>query len=73
MPETTEVEKLSWYNPKNLIYGIQEVFGTELDASEEAEKNTQGEIIWMTVMGYVLGNSLGTANEDNASSEAHCR
>lgn len=70
--ETAEtVEKTSWYNPKNLFTGVQRLIGSELDATEEAQENIQGEVFWMTLAGYVLGNSIGTANEKAGRKRFH--
>lgn len=67
----TTVEKTSWYNPKNIVYGVQRLVGSELDATERAEENIQGEVLWMTLLGYVLGNSIGTANEKAGRKRVH--
>jgi hypothetical protein len=69
--ETANVEKTSWYNPKNLVTGVQRLIGSELDAAEEAQENVQGEIFWMTLAGYILGNSIGTANEKAGRKRVH--
>lgn len=68
---TTTVEKTSWYNPKNIVYGVQRLVGSELDATEQAEENIQGEILWMTVLGWIAGNSIGTANEKAGRKRVH--
>jgi hypothetical protein len=67
----TAATKTSWYNPKNLVTGAQRLFGSELDATEQAQENIQGEVFWMTLAGYILGNSLGTANERAGRKRVH--
>lgn len=69
--DTAATTKTSWYNPKNLVTGAQRLFGSELDATEQAQENIQGEVFWMTLAGYILGNSLGTANERAGRKRVH--
>lgn len=56
--DVTTTEKNKWYNPANLLDGIQCMFGTDPDASW----NYQGQAIWLAAAFYILGNSLGTNN-----------
>jgi hypothetical protein len=46
-------------HPKNLVNGVSRLFGSDID---DTKANVQGELLWMTLLGYVVGNSIGTAN-----------
>lgn len=64
MPEetTTEDKKHSIINPVNAVNAWKRLLGQKVDDDTSDEANNQGELLWMALSGYVIGNSLGSAN-----------
>jgi hypothetical protein len=54
---------IDWYNPKNLVNGVQRFFG----GTPDGDVNVQGEVFYTTLLGYIIGNSIGTANTKKAA------
>lgn len=46
-------------HPKNLVNGVSRLFGADID---DTKQNVQGELLWLMLTGYVIGNSIGTNN-----------
>jgi hypothetical protein len=55
-------------HPKNALNGVLRLFGGDID---DTKANVQGELLWVTLIGYVLGNSLGTRNTMNGVGRVH--
>lgn len=64
MPDNnnTEDKKHSIINPVNAVNGWKRLLGQTVDDDDSGEANDQGELLWMALSGYVIGNSLGSAN-----------
>lgn len=62
--ETTTINDggIDWYNPKNIVNGVQRFFG----GTPDGDVNVRGEVFWTALLGYVIGNSIGTANTKKA-------
>lgn len=62
--ETTTIMDggIDWYNPKNIVNGVQRFFG----GTPDGDVNVRGEVFWTGLLGYVIGNSIGTANTKKA-------
>lgn len=63
--------KITFIHPKNLVNGLSRLFGSDPKDDADGKSNIQGEIFWMTLAGYILGNSLGTNNTLKGNSRLH--